>query len=60
LEALDENDEIVVYCSDVACVASKYAYLGLVEHGYTNVRRYEGGLCDWAEAGYPLEGSATR
>lgn len=28
----------------------------LVEHGYTNVRRYVGGLVDWEEAGLPIEG----
>ena len=56
LSALDVDDEIVVYCSDKACVASQFAYQGLVEHGYRNVRRYEGGLSDWAEAGLPLEG----
>ena len=51
-KALDA--EIVVYCSDIACVASQYAYRGLVEAGFSNVRRYEGGLSDWAEAGYPF------
>jgi rhodanese-related sulfurtransferase len=25
--------------------------------GYKNVRRYAGGIEDWKEAGYPLEGS---
>ena len=58
-EALDRDDEIVVYCSDPACVASQFAYKGLVENGYTNVRRYEGGLSEWDEAGYPLEGEAV-
>jgi len=51
----DHGAEIVVYCSDIACVASKYAYEGFVEAGFTNVRRYEGGLSGWAEAGYPFE-----
>jgi len=55
--ALDLDDEIVVYCSDEACVASQYAYRALVEHGYRNVRRYEGGLSDWQGAGLPLESS---
>ncbi len=56
LEALtDKDEEIVVYCSDVACVASRLAYRGLVEEGFTNVRRYSGGLSDWGEAGYPFE-----
>jgi rhodanese-related sulfurtransferase len=53
---LDPEDEIVVYCTDPACVASQFAYQWLVEAGYTNVRRYEGGLSDWGAAGYELEG----
>lgn len=59
LAALDREDEIVVHCSDEASVASQFAYPALVEHGYANVRRYEGGLSDWAAAGYPLEGTAA-
>ena len=57
-EDLDLDDEIVVYCSDPACVASQFAYQWLVDAGYTNVRRYAGGLSDWAAAGYELEGDA--
>jgi rhodanese-related sulfurtransferase len=56
LELLDTADEIVVYCSDEACSASRYAYMYLTDHGYTNVRRYAGGLSAWEDAGYPLEG----
>ncbi len=59
LASLNTDDDIVVYCSDPACAASKYAYFGLVEHGYINVRRYEGGLSDWVAAGYPLAGSTV-
>jgi rhodanese-related sulfurtransferase len=59
LAALDPDDEIIVYCSDPACVGSRFAYKKLVDSGYTNVRRYAGGLSDWEEAGYPLEGSAA-
>ncbi len=59
LDALDQDDEIVVYCSDAACVASQFAYRGLIEHGYRNVRRYAGGLSDWVAAGYPVEGDAA-
>ena len=58
-EDLDVDDEIIVYCSDEACVASQFAYRALVERGYTNVRRYAGGLSDWQAAGYPLEGHAV-
>ncbi len=56
LKALDPNDEIVVYCSNVTCVASVAAYRHLRDQGYKHVRRYAGGVQDWEEAGYPLEG----
>lgn len=56
LEGLDPRDEIVVYCSDPACVASQFAYRGLKENGYERIRRYAGGLSDWQAAGYVLEG----
>jgi rhodanese-related sulfurtransferase len=56
-EHLRLNDEIVVYCSDPACVASQFAYRWLVEAGYSNVRRYAGGASDWAAAGYELQTS---
>jgi rhodanese-related sulfurtransferase len=53
---LSVDDEIVVYCSDKACVASQAAYRLLVDRSFENVRRYAGGLSDWEDAGYPLEG----
>jgi rhodanese-related sulfurtransferase len=53
---LGKDDEIVVYCSNVDCHASVALYHALVEGGYTNVRRYAGGLVDWEEAGLPLAG----
>jgi len=59
LEALNLDDEIVVYCSDPACVGSRFAYKALVNAGYRNVRRYAGGLSDWLNAGYPLEGTSV-
>jgi rhodanese-related sulfurtransferase len=58
-DVLDMNDDILVVCSDVDCVASQYAYRALVENGYTDVRRYTGGLSDWQAGGYPLEGTAV-
>ncbi len=57
--ALAPEQEIVVYCSDEACVASQYAYKALRAKGYDRVRRYSGGLSDWQAAGYPLEGEAV-
>jgi rhodanese-related sulfurtransferase len=56
LEMLDPHDKIVVYDSNPRCVASLHAYRVLKNHGYKRVRRYAGGLEDWEDAGYPLEG----
>ena len=52
---LQMDDEIVVYCSNEACIASQATYHFLVGNGFTNVRRYAGGVSGWQEAGYPLE-----
>ena len=57
LKLLAKNDEIVVYCSDPNCPSSKYAYHMLTSGGFENVRRYEGGILDWEEAGFPIEGA---
>ena len=56
VEQLQPNDEIVVYCADKDCAASKMGYLLLVDNGYNNVRRFAGGIGEWEEAGYPLDG----
>jgi rhodanese-related sulfurtransferase len=55
LSALGKDDEIVVYCTNPPCLASVAAYNRLVQEGYTNVRRYAGGIEDWESAGLPLE-----
>ncbi len=59
LRELKLDDEIVVYCTSQDCAASKLSYRILKARGYTNVRRYAGGIYDWEEAGYPLEGEAV-
>ena len=56
LASLARDDEIVVYCASYECPASVLAYEYLVGHGYKHVRRYAGGILDWEEAGFPLEG----
>ena len=56
LAVLGKDDEVIVYCSTVACHASIALYHFLVDRGFTNVRRYDGGISDWEAAGLPLEG----
>ena len=56
LAALDPEDEIVLYDSGFPCTASRMALRILKSRGYARVRRYAGGLEEWASAGYPLTG----
>lgn len=46
---------IVTYCAGFHCNASKEAANRLSAAGYTQVSAFEGGLEDWANAGYPIE-----
>lgn len=52
----DKDAEIVVYCANTACQASRIAAEKLVALGYTNVKDYEAGKADWIEAGLPVGG----
>ena len=56
IQSLNKNDEIVVYCSDENCIASTALGQLLERNGYAHVSHYSGGLQDWEQAGYPLEG----
>lgn len=56
LTSLDPEDEIVLYDSGPTCTASRMALRILKTRGYGRVRRYAGGLEEWASAGYPLTG----
>lgn len=58
--AVRQDDEVVVYCSEVDCLSSVAMYRDLVARGYRNVRRYAGGLLDLEDAGLPLEGAFAR
>jgi NAD(P)-dependent dehydrogenase (short-subunit alcohol dehydrogenase family) len=55
-QGLDEDDDIVVYCSNVDCNASRAAIAQLLARGYRKVRHYAGGLIDWESARLPVEG----
>ena len=54
---LAKDDHIVVYCTDVACNKSVLLYYLLETMGYKHVLRFAGGLKEWEEEGYPMEGS---
>lgn len=56
-EQIGPDEEIIVYCSNPLCPVSVQAYRALERLGYRNLYRYAGGLTEWLEAGYPLQGS---
>jgi rhodanese-related sulfurtransferase len=53
---LSPDEEIVVYCSHPLCSSSINAYKQFDGLGFKNFYRYAGGLMEWQDAGYPLEG----
>jgi rhodanese-related sulfurtransferase len=55
-DVLKPGDEIVVYCVSRYCDASRKAYRILTENGFNSVWRFVGGLKEWEEEGFPLEG----
>jgi rhodanese-related sulfurtransferase len=52
----DKSQEVIVYCGSFDCGLSPQAAQDLVDAGFENVVDFEGGLKDWAEHGYELEG----
>jgi len=55
---LDRSKEIVVHCSSYECEASRITAEFLEGKGF-DVRAYEGGIKEWAEAGLPTEGTIS-
>ena len=53
---IELSDELVLYCVNERCLASITAYRQLSDYGFTNVRRFAGGLEEWEKMGFPLEG----
>lgn len=54
MNELDKSREIVTYCANTQCSASKQAAEQLAAKGF-NVKAYEGGAKEWTESGYPTE-----
>ncbi len=59
-KAVNKNDDIVVYCTDTACNKSILLYYLLDAMGYKQICRFAGGLLEWENAGFPLEGEMVK
>jgi len=53
---LGKSDQIVVYCASTKCKISEQAYAKLESLGYGNIFDFEGGLQEWQEHSFPLNG----
>lgn len=49
----DKEKLVVVYCGFVKCTRSHNGAVWARKLGYTNVKRYSGGIYAWKGAGYP-------
>ena len=58
--SIDPQEDVVVYCSHAGCHSSLKLYKDLVDAGFEHVRRFEGGLLAWDDAGFPFEGNDVR
>lgn len=55
----DKEAKVIVYCADENCNASPKAAKELADAGYVNLYDFEGGVAEWEQAGFPLEGAAV-
>jgi rhodanese-related sulfurtransferase len=56
-EVGDKSRPVVVYCADHECEASPKAGRQLENAGFENVYDFEGGIDEWEQEDFPLEGS---
>ncbi|WP_020670318.1 rhodanese-like domain-containing protein [Amycolatopsis nigrescens] len=56
----DKAAAIVTYCSNPACGNSQAVASKLEALGYTDVRKYAGGIEDWVTAGLPVSSAPAR
>ena len=55
-----EATEIVLYCSNYLCSASGEGTRQLQELGFKKVYAFEGGMAEWYQRSYPVEGPCTQ
>lgn len=54
---LDKETPMVVYCASYHCSVSHKSWHILTNLGFKNVWAYEGGMAEWIQKGYQVQGS---
>lgn len=60
LGLLNKEETIVVHCANNACTASETAGEKLQKMGFKDVKRFKGGIEEWKQSGFSIEGQAYR
>ncbi len=60
LEMLNKDETIILYCSGPKCTASSIAAEKLDTLGFSDIWRFEGGMQEWKNSGYCVEGLAYK
>ncbi|WP_076792440.1 rhodanese-like domain-containing protein [Chlorobium sp. KB01] len=50
------NSPVIVYCANASCGKARHVAKMLIKKGYRSVRVFSGGLVEWVNAGFPVEG----
>ena len=58
LSTLNKNNHYVIYCADYPCMSSYHIADVMIKKGFKNVWEYAGGMAEWYQKGYPIEGLA--
>lgn len=57
LKDIDKETHIVVYCGSYHCPISHKAWHIVRDLGFKNVWAYEGGMAEWVQKGYLVQGA---
>jgi rhodanese-related sulfurtransferase len=55
-----KNTRVVVYCVNYMCTSSLDGVRKLGQLGFKDAVAYEGGIAEWKQKGFPVEGPATK
>ncbi len=58
MKSLNKQNHYVVYCADYMCMSSGFCAKLLLDAKFEHVWAYEGGMSEWYQKGYPIEGPA--
>lgn len=57
MKTLPKHNHYVLYCADYMCMSSGYCAKLLKNAKFEHVWAYEGGMAEWYQKGYPVEGA---